>query len=157
MPIFATAGSKLYIGGTLEGVALTTASFTGVVWVEIRNLESLGSFGDTAEIISVATIDRARVAKMKGVRDAGNMEVVAVLDYSDTGQAALLAAEATAHNYAFRVVFNDAPPGGTPSERMFSALVTSVGEQLDGANNAMKLQATLAINSNIVRVVADED
>ena len=71
-------------------------------------------------------------------------------------QIALLAAEKTIHDYAFRVVFNDAPAGGTPSERLFIGKVMSASEQLDQANNAMKLNASIAINSNVVRVAAAE-
>lgn len=154
MPIFATAGAKLHIGGALSNAVVVASDFTSQTWVEVRNLESIGSFGDTAEVIDATTIDHARKFKLKGARDAGTMEVTAFLDYADAGQLALLAAEATPHGYAFRVTFNDAPPGGTPSQRLFVAMVTGASEQLDGANDAMKMQATLAINSNIVRVAA---
>lgn len=40
----------------------------------------------------------------------------------------------------------------TASERYFVALVMSAGEQYDEANSVMKLNATLEIDSNIVRV-----
>lgn len=40
------------------------------------------------------------------------------------------------------------------SERYFTALVMSAAEQLDEANNTMKLNQTLEIDSNIVRVQA---
>ncbi|MBN9333623.1 MAG: hypothetical protein J0I64_09170, partial [Devosia sp.] len=80
--------------------------------------------------------------------------VVMDLDYSDAGQLALIAAEKTKDTYAFRVTFNDAPAGGTPSIRYFVALVMSASEQWDEANSVMKLNATLEIDSNIVRVAA---
>lgn len=158
MPIYATAGSKLYIGGILEPNFegdLTTASFTGITWTEVRPLESIGSFGDVAEVVTFSALSSVRVHKLKGVRDAGNMEVVIGLDHANPGQAALLAALASQSNFAFRVVFNDAPDAdGTPSERRFVAVVIGATEVLDSASSVMKLQVTLGINSNIVRIAA---
>src|SRR5690606_29518537 len=84
----------------------------------------------------------------------GSMAVVADLDYADPGQIALIAAEKSAHSFAFKLVFNDAPVGGTPSERYFVALVMSAAEQYNEANSVMALNATLEIDSNIVRVAA---
>src|SRR5690606_6920689 len=110
--------------------------------------------GDTANLITSDQIARSRTRKMKGTRNAGSMEVVCDLDYADAGQLALIAAEKTQHSYAFKITFNDAPAGGTPSERYFVAFVMSAGEQYDEANSVMKLNSTLEIDSNIVRVVA---
>lgn len=154
MANFATVGSKIYIGGTLNGPAVTAASFTSVAWTEIGKVENLGSFGDVAEEVSANLIGEGRTIRQKGTRNAGAMELVALIDHADVGQAALLAAEATSLNYAFRVVFNDAPAAGTPSERRFVAMVMSAQEELGEANSFAKLNATLAINSNIVRVAA---
>lgn len=154
MAIFATAGSKLYIGGPLNGPTVTEASFTSQTWVQINSLEALGAVGDTSEGINFDDIGAARRIKLKGVRDAGTMEVVTGIDYEDAGQVAVLAAEATPNDYAFRLVFNDAPVGGTPSERRFVAKVMSVSEQLDTASSVMKLNMSLGVNSNVVRIEA---
>jgi hypothetical protein len=158
MPIFATAGTKLHIGGVIEAKNsdFTQADFDSATWTEIAPLESLGSVGDTSEVINFDAIGYSRRLKLKGVRDAGTMEVVVGIDYADPGQIALLAAEKTPHDYAFRLVFNDAPEGGTPSERLFIAKVMSVSEALDEANSVMRLNASLAVNSNVVRVLAAE-
>lgn len=158
MPIFATAGAKIYIGGTLNPPtteALEAIDFSTITWTQIGHVNNLGSFGDAAEAIENDDISLARRQKLKGLRDAGTIELVCAIDYADAGQIALLAAEATDHNYAVRVVFDDAPPAGTPSERMFVALVMSAREVLDEANSIMRLQVSLAINSNIVRVAAE--
>ena len=65
-----------------------------------------------------------------------------------------LAAEKTDNNYAIKIEFDDAPTGGTPSERYFIAIIGGASEQLDTANNVMKLNLSLWINSNVVRVNA---
>lgn len=237
MTIFATNGSKIYIGGTITIPAgdMNQASFAGQSWVEIGETENLGTFGDTSAEITFDSINANRTRRLKGTKNAGSMELVCGLDYADAGQLALIAAEKTIHDYAFRVVFNDAPavrtatvtitnaspavvswtahglaenaavvftttgslptgltagttyyvktvltadtftvsatPGGTVidtsgagsgthtittepsgSQRMFAAKVASSAEGLDAANNVMKLNATLWINSNVTRV-----
>lgn len=156
MAIYATNGAKLYIGGVLpmKSVDYVAADFTSQTWVEVKETEGLGSVGDTSEIISVKSLSAQRVRKVKGSRDAGTMEVVCSIDPADAGQIAVTAAEKTIHNYAFRVVLNDAPVGGTPSERLFIAAVASAREQFDQADNVMKMNISLAVNSNVVRIDA---
>lgn len=82
------------------------------------------------------------------------MELVIGIDYEDAGQAAILAAEQNPDNYSFRIDFNDDPAGGTPSKRFFVAKIMSARESLDTANNVVKLNATLGINSNIAKTSA---
>lgn len=156
MPIFATAGAKLYIGGvfTDPGSDVNVADFSGETWVEIKEIENLGTIGDTAEEVAFTAIDQARIKRLKGARAAPPMELVCGIDYGDAGQQALIAAEKEVHDYAFKLEFNDAPEGGTPSERYFFAIVASASETLDAANTVMKLNASLWVNSNVARVDA---
>lgn len=154
--IFATAGAKLYIGGSLAAKTtdFVVGDFSGQSWVSVGWLESIGAFGDEAASITFDAIGEGRTQKLKGTRNAGDMAVVAGIDYSDSGQIAMRAAEATSNNYAFKVEFNDEPLAGTPSLRYFIGLVMSARETLDTANNVMKLNLTIGVNSNIVRVNA---
>lgn len=156
--LFATAGTKLFIGAAkaFNGTDFTATDFTtgAPTWTEVGGTTNLGSSGDTSELITSNHINNARTRKLKGTKNAGSMSVVCDLDYADPGQIAVIAAEKAKETYAFKIQFNDAPAGGTPSERYFVALVMSAGEQLDEANNTMKLSAALEIDSNIVRVAA---
>ncbi|OCJ38035.1 hypothetical protein [Agrobacterium tumefaciens] len=162
MSLFATAGSKLYIGIAKEQQAadFALADFSAAnaaTWKLVGQLEALGSLGDSAEAISFTAIDRNRTQTIKGPRSAGQMELVAGLDHADVGQLALIAAERTPHDYEFRLVLNDAPAGGgTPSERLFVAKVMTASEAFDAANSVMKANFTLGVNSNVVRINADE-
>lgn len=160
MTIHATAGTKIYIGGAMsqksEDFVLADFTTPPQTWVEIKETEGLGSLGDTSEAVTFAGVADSRTRTLKGVRNAGAMELVCGIDSADPGQQALIAAERTPHDYAFKIVTNDAPPGGTPSERYFIAKVMSQSEQFDQANNVMKLNASLAVNSNVVRVDAEE-
>lgn len=156
MAIYATNGAKLYIGGALaaKSTDFTQSDFTSQSWAEIAPVESLGSIGDTSAEVPFTAIGEGRDKRLKGSRNAGTVEVVCGIDYTNAGQIALLAAEKTIHDYAFKLVLNDAPPSGTPSERYFIAAVGSVVEAFDTANSVMKLQASLWVNSNVVRVNA---
>lgn len=156
MTIYATNGAKLYIGAALasKSTDFVEADFATQTWVEIGEVEALGTVGDTSAEITFDSISANRTRRLKGTRNAGAMEVVCGIDYEDPGQIALVAAEKTIHDYAFRIVMNDAPAGGTASERLFVAKVGSAAEALETANNVMKLNASLWVNSNVVHVDA---
>lgn len=155
--IFSTSGSKIYIGQAklTSTNNFVLADFNSQSWVEIGLVEKIGQFGDESSSISFDALGVGRTYQLKGNRNAGSLSLVCAINYTDYGQASLRGAETTKYNYAFRVDFNDTPSGGsTPSKRYFVGLVLSAREQLDGANDVMRLNATIGINSNIVRVNA---
>jgi hypothetical protein len=158
MAIYATNGAKLYIGGAVsqKSADWVKTDFASQTWVEIKETEGLGSLGDTSDSIDFTSIDASRKRTAKGTRSAGTMEVVCGIDPADAGQIAIIAAEKSKSNFAFKLELNDAPVGGTPSERYFIGLVMSQREQFDQANNIMKLNVSLVVNSNVVRVDAAE-
>jgi hypothetical protein len=159
MPFFATAGSKVYIGGVLDAKStdFVVGDYSAVTWVEIKGLDTIGSLGDTSQAIVQSIIGEARDKTIKGTRNAGTMELVAAIDYADAGQLAAIAAEKTPYDYAFKVEFNDKPAAGASpknSTRQFVGKVMSASEAYDSANTVMKLNISVAINSNVVRVAA---
>ncbi|RWR29464.1 hypothetical protein D2T31_10810 [Sinirhodobacter populi] len=156
MTIYATNGAKLFIGPVLAAKAddFVLSDFPTEGWVEVGETEGLGTVGDTAAEITFDGIGSNRTRRLKGTRNAGSMDIVCGIDPADPGQIALIAAEKTPYDYAFKLVLNDAPPGGTPSERYFVAKVASAAEALETANNVMKLNASLWVNSNVVKVNA---
>lgn len=156
MAIFATAGSKIYIGGPLAAKSsdFIEADFAAQSWQEIGWAEAIGEFGDESSEITFDAIGEGRTQKLKGVRNAGTMACRFGVSSDDLGQIALRAAQLVHNDYAFRVDFNDAPVGGTPSKRMFIAKVMTAREVLDTANNVVRLNASLGVNSNVVQVEA---
>lgn len=154
MSIFAAAGTVVSIGQVMESQSdpFVAADFAGQSWVDIGWLESIGEFGDESAEITFDPIGENRTQKLKGIRNAGNMDLVMGVVDDDPGQQALLAAEATIHDYAFRVVFNNAPEGGTPAERYFIGKVMTARERVDTANNVVRRGGRVGINSNVVRV-----
>ncbi len=166
MAIFATSGSRLFIGGVKTpldsnaGGQWSESDFASETWQEISSLESLGSLLQNAvpsEYTMPAIDGSAQVFRMKEAIDRGIMEILCGLDYADAGQVALHSALGSLSNFAFKLEFGDTPPSGSdpaPSKRIFIGLVVSVGEVFDQANSLMKLSASVAINGNIVRINA---
>ena len=146
--IYAAAGMRFYIGGEMEPAEdLAEADFTDETWVEVDPLEGIGEFGDQAETVTFQALNRGRTMKLKGTRDAGELAVVAGKNDDDLGQQAMNAAEATKANYAMRITY---PEGG---EDLFVGLV--MGKRVtgaDGANNVVRRNYAVGINSNIVEV-----
>lgn len=156
MSIYATQQSKVYVGQVQasQSTDFVESDFDSHSWVEISWLESIGAFGDESSEITFDAIGEGRTQKIKGVRNAGNMELVCGIDWEDAGQNTLRGAQTEIFDYAFKVQFNDAPSGGTPSLRYFIGKIMTAREELGVANNVMKLNATIGINSNVVNVSA---
>jgi hypothetical protein len=157
MAIYATAGARLYIGPQMDTQDddFVLGDFEGaspvLTWTEISPTENLGTLGDSNEVINFDAINLGRRQKLKGVADAGTMQVVCGNDTANAGQVAAYAAQAEPGTYAFKVQFNDSSLSGTPSLRYFVAHVMSASETLDTANNVIKFNMTLGVNSNVVR------
>lgn len=157
--LFPVAGARIYIG---DATATQTADFvagdfSAVTWVEIDGWETMGGIGDTSEVITTQLINRGRDVKQKGTRNAGSMENNFAILPTDAGQIAAIAAEKTNLNYAFRIVFDDAPASGpspTGTTLYWVGLVTSANETGGGANTVRMFQVNIENNSNIVNVAA---
>ncbi len=120
--LYPVAGAKIYIGGALATKAndFAAADFASQSWVEIDGWETMGAIGDAAQIITTSLINRGRDVKQKGTRNAGSMQNVFGILAADPGQIALIAAEKTSSNYAFKIEFDDAPVA-----RSFTATISN--------------------------------
>ena len=153
--LYPVAGSKIYIGGVLptQSEDFVEEDFAGQAFEEIDGWETMGVIGDAAQIITTQLINRGRDVKQKGTRNAGSMQNNFAVISDDAGQLALIAAEKTPSNYAFKIEFNDAPGGpGAGTVGYFVGLVTSAQRAGGGANTVMMINSTVEINSNIVLV-----
>jgi hypothetical protein len=157
--LLAVAGSKLYIGGVKASQAadFVAGDFTSETWVLIDGWTQMGAVGDAAQVITSSLINRGRDVKQKGTKNAGSMQNTFAVISSDAGQTALLAAVNTSSNYAFKLTFDDAAtspasPVPTPTTNYFVGLVVSAQEAGGAANTVRTLNATIEINSNVVKV-----
>ncbi len=153
MAIYPSNGSRLFIGSSVtdRDTDWVSSDFNTQSWTEISGLTNLGELGDQSELISANIINLNRTKKAKGTRNAGSMAIVCAFNYADEGQLAFRAAEATVFNYAFKLVFPDAPSvSGDNSTRTFVGLVMGARTQFNEANNVIQLMGAIEINSNIV-------
>jgi hypothetical protein len=150
--LYPVAGSKIYIGGPLDtpDVDFIEADFAGQTWVLIDGWTQMGNFGDAAQTITTALINRNRDVKQKGTANAGSMQNVFAAIDDDPGQVALLAAAQPSNkqDYAFRVDLSNG------AKRYFTALATTTNDAGGSANTINTVSATIEIQSNIVRVGA---
>lgn len=159
--LFPVAGAKIYIGGVkaTSDTDFIATDFTGgspaITWTEIDGWEQCGSYGDNAQVITTALINRGRDVKQKGTKNAGQMQNVFSYVQGDAGQAALIAAAAASDNYAFKIVYDDIPTSGTTgTTHYFVGLVMNANHAGGSANTVRNLNSTIEVNSNIVEVAA---
>ena len=153
--LYPVSGMKLYIGGSkaTQVADFVAADFASESWTEIDGWETVGAFGDAATLISTDLVNRGRTIKQKGVANAGSMQCQFAQIDADPGQLALIAASLPSNkaSYAFRVDGNEP---GTPSKRYFVGLTMGFTEQGGTANTIRMIQATIELQSNVVRVAA---
>lgn len=155
--LFAVAGAKISIGtAPMDSPTsdLSASDFSGVSWTQIKDWTQAGSIGDSAALISTDVIDRGRTVKQKGVKNAGQMQNVFAINTSDAGQQALIAASNGNLNWPFKIEWDDAPQGGTPTINYFVGLVMSAEQAGGSANTVRSLNSTIEVNSNVVTVPA---
>jgi Phage tail tube protein, TTP len=155
MSINATAGSKIYIGTTLVPATDDATGYAVDTYVEVAEVQSIGDFGDKAEEIKFTAVGDSRTRKMKGARDAGDIQLEVGRDPFDPGQIALRAAAASNSGYNFKIVLNDKSIStDTATTFYFKALVNGASNQLKGVNDVTVQTFELAITSDIVETAA---
>jgi hypothetical protein len=155
--LFPVSGARLYIGGVkaTQTADFTASDFAAESWTEVDGWEQCGAFGDTANLITTALINRGRDVKQKGTANAGQMQNVFAYVQGDSGQSAMKAARDASDNYAFRILWDDQPSGGSnPTTHYFVGLVMTWQNAGGGANTVRNINATIEINSNVVEVPA---
>jgi hypothetical protein len=156
MGIATTSGTKVSISTTSTAPATFDASGYGnLTYSEIGSIESVSGFGDESSEVTFDELGDGRTKKLKGQKNAGNMELMMGLDDEDAGQGYLYTAEAdaTVADWHFKVEVPNSL-GSANAVRYFSGKVMSVRETYDTANNVIKLNTTVGINTAIVKVDA---
>ena len=157
MAVYTTAGSTLAIatGSNANTRPADATAFAALTWTLVGEVENLGTFGDTANLVTFLSVADNRVRKRKGARNAGTMEIVCGHDPLDAGQIAMLAASNSQLIHNFRVVENDrADSNDTNSISYFTGLMMSGAKNLGGTDDITKRNFTVEIDSAIVYVPA---
>lgn len=154
MAISSTNGAQVFIG-PINAVADTPTVYAGLTYVEVKPVESIGEFGDTATTITFTALGDARTRKRKGTRDAGDIAIVCAHDPLDAGQLAMNVAAGTDFSYAVKVVIQDgADANDTDSVFYFRALISTAKINVGAANQMTKRTYTALIDSKVVEVLS---
>lgn len=166
MAIHANAGSKLFISpATVNPDTVNAMSDSAAVtffeaisdWIEVEEVEDFGTAGDASEAITFTAVSNKRVRKLKGPKDAGTQSVVVGRDPLDDGQEALIVAEGTDFNYAFKVEFNDARAADyTSSVLYYAGMVMSKSNNMGNVSNVVRRNFDIGINTAVFEVASEQ-
>jgi hypothetical protein len=146
-----SSNATVSIGTT--AAASDQSGFEGDTYTQILGVKDVGEFGDAANEVTTDVLETGRTLKLKGQRNAGNLELVVDHRADDAGQDALITAEGTTFDYNFKVTLDDADDGeSTGSVFYFRAKVMSKRVTVGAADNVVTRTFTLGINSAIVEV-----
>lgn len=153
MGVSVTGGSKVYIG-TTKAIA-TDADYATDTFTEIKDVQDFGELGDQVEEVKFTAVSDRRVRKLKGARDAGELQITVGRNPTDPGQNAARTAMASDFPFNFKIVLNDAPtPTGTPTTIYFRANVNGVRVKFGGVNDVTKQTFALGVTSAIAETPA---
>lgn len=153
--LYPVAGAHFDIGPAVtfvpEDEDLDATDFASTAWTEVKGWQTMGAIGDSATLISEDIINSGRTLKARGTKNAGSMQNSFIVQPTDAGQIALIAAANTAYNYPFRVRLNDAPPVKTSVVTVTIAapgVFTWTGHTLQNGD-AIKFSTTGALPTGI--------
>jgi hypothetical protein len=142
------AGSSLALSAMLPS-SFDAAGYVALTYVEIGQVEKLGSFGASFAKVEFQGLKGAK-QKFKGSADYGALQPSIALDPLDAGQILLQTAsdDETQKLYSFRVTFQDG------SARYFRGRVFGAPETADSADSMLMATPTVEICSKVVKVDA---
>ena len=153
MSINTGAGTRIYIGPRLtadlpKDHAAAITLLAALVYVEVGEVESIGDYGDTINDVTFSALASGRATHLKGLADAGTVELSIGFDAGDAGQLALVTAflDRSQFDYPIKVEYVDGLVD------YFAAKVMSNKKTGVSVESVVKRTVTLGINSEIYEV-----
>jgi hypothetical protein len=147
--------ASLTAAGT--GLAITAAApasqdvagYSALTYTEINNVEQLGAFGATQEVVNFQPL-KGELQKYKGPNNSGAIQPSIAHDDADAGQTLLRTAadDATSKLYAFRVTYADG------ARRFFQGRVFGYPETVGAANSMLMANPSIEISSKVIKAPA---
>lgn len=150
------SGGKFYFSPTPRPNELDEAAFLAITdWVPVTSMGNHGESGADTNMIDYDTWDTDVIQKAKGMTDAGSPEIEFARVGNDPGQMALRAAALTKHNYATKVVRDDALTSGGVGTQHFNRGLVAGPRRPMGRNEDFDLEVfTFGYNQREVVVEA---
>jgi hypothetical protein len=157
MTIKTGTGTTLAIGTTLAVPNETKAEYEADSYTDVGDVEEIGPFGDQRNPVTFAALADGRMRKARGTADAGDAIITYAHLTANSGQDAIKTAyEATSQatdEFNFRVQLND-QIATNPTTYYFRAKVMGRQQQSITNDGVVRVQATLAINTELLEVAA---
>jgi len=154
MTINTGAGTRIHIGPRLTAAlpATSAAAITllkAIIYTEVGEVQSIGDYGDTIGDVSFSGLASGRARHLKGLADAGSLDVVVGFDAGDAGQLAMVAAfqDRSRYDYPIKVLYVDG------SADYFGAKVMSNKKGGISVEGVLTRTVGLGVNSEIFEVV----
>ncbi|WP_219061419.1 phage tail tube protein [Pseudomonas sp. UMAB-08] len=153
MGINTGANTRISIGVRLAAKLPATSAaaitlLSALTYIEIGEMESIGDYGDTINDVTFSALASGRATHLKGLADAGSVELSIGFDAGDAGQLALVAAfqDRSQYDYPIKVEYVDGLVD------YFAAKVMSNKKTGISVEGVVKRTVTLGINSEIYEV-----
>lgn len=153
MPVTTAAGTRIYIGPRLiadlpKDLAAAKTLLVGITYTQIGEVENIGDYGDEVGDVTFAALADSRTRHLKGLADAGSVDLSIGLLDDDAGQIALQVAQKdrSRFDYPIKVEYESGYVD------YFAAKVMSSRKQVGGAEDVLKRAVSFGINSEIIEV-----
>lgn len=154
--IFTATGTTLGItANTTAPATFDAAGYGALTYYNVGCAESYGSLGGEKTITEFICIEDGVVQKVNGSTNYGTLEVTLALNDVNTAWDYIHTAfnDKSAGDYYFKMQYPNAQNStGTGAIRYFPAKVSSVKENVAGANDVVTMTVTLAITGKIIIV-----
>lgn len=156
MTITTANGTLVSLGGALTMRDPIQTDYEALTFVAVGEVETIGSFGDKANIVNFTALSDSRVRKSKGARDAGNFTVTTGKDPADLGQIAMRAAQATNFKYGVKIELADqiTPSTGTNTIYYLKCIIASTPVDIGANDHVIRESYDLGVDAAIVEVPA---
>ena len=145
MAISTSAGATLSIVKA-EPATYDIAGFGALVFVPVGQIETMGEFGGSSQVIEFTGLSDVIVQKFKGSFNAGTISVGLGKDITDAGQVLLEAGALPTENGIHSVEIADA----AGNILYFTCIVTGYTTNIADVNSVIKSTSNLEINNAVI-------
>lgn len=139
-------GTKVYIGGVVDGDAAASSLASGQSWVEVKKVESIGEIGVTSTDLPFTSLSDGKVIHRKGAIDYGAVQIVCGKVSDDAGQLAMTAAAGSRFAYAVKVVEADGEDASAADTVHYLVALVANDRVANGAVAVNKRTFNLLVN-----------
>lgn len=139
---------KFYIACTAPGgatpspqnVGLDGTAFAALSWTEVGHVGNIGESGAKDNIVNYDELATDVLQKNKGITNAGDPMIECARNIADNGQKAMRAAGPTKFFYAFKILDDDEPNGGTHGTIYYNLGLVVGPVRPNGRNESFNLE-----------------